>query len=56
MAPDNVLLIRHAEKPDEHLHETGIDGNGRDDPYLLSRRGWWRAQGLASCPSWNPKS
>ncbi|WP_242010948.1 hypothetical protein [Acetobacter musti] len=42
-----ILLIRHAEKPDEALHETGIDSHGQDDPYSLSRKGWRRAERLA---------
>ncbi|NHO33935.1 hypothetical protein [Acetobacter fallax] len=46
MTKSNILLIRHAEKPDKCLHETGIDNHGRDDPYSLSKKGWQRAKGL----------
>ncbi|AHI27413.1 hypothetical protein LU298_14190 [Komagataeibacter intermedius] len=46
MTSINVVLIRHAEKPDGRRHETGIDGYGRDDPHSLSRRGWQRAKEL----------
>lgn len=50
-----ILLIRHAEKPDEVLHETGIDSHGRDDSYSLSWKGWQRAEELAGFFYWRRK-
>jgi broad specificity phosphatase PhoE len=52
MAPDRILLIRHAEKPGIDTGSKGIDAIGRDDPQSLSVRGWQRAGALARlfCP------
>jgi broad specificity phosphatase PhoE len=52
MAPNRILLIRHAEKPAEEDDVKGIDTAGRDDPHSLSVRGWQRAGALARlfCP------
>lgn len=52
MISSNIILIRHAKKPEESQHEPGIDSNGRDDPYSLSLEGWQQAKQLAEllCP------
>ncbi|ARW11351.1 phosphoglycerate mutase family protein [Acetobacter ascendens] len=47
MASSNIILIRHAKKPEACLHEAGMDSNGRDDPYSLSLEGWRQAKKLA---------
>ncbi|RSS73971.1 hypothetical protein EF918_25265 [Streptomyces sp. WAC06614] len=38
------MVMRHAEKP--YAGDTGVDGEGEDDPGSLALRGWRRAEAL----------
>ncbi|MFM0213690.1 phosphoglycerate mutase family protein [Paraburkholderia sediminicola] len=51
MAPDRIMFIRHAEKPDAS-EGTGIEADGKADAESLAVRGWQRAGALARffCP------
>ncbi len=46
MAPTKIMIIRHAEKPDQNGGVLGIDESGRPDPNQLSVRGWQRTGAL----------
>jgi len=46
MAPAKIMIIRHAEKPDQNGGVLGIDEAGRPDPNQLSVRGWQRTGAL----------
>jgi broad specificity phosphatase PhoE len=41
-----ILLLRHAEKPEEGGEEAGVDAFGRRDKRGLTPRGWQRAGAL----------
>ncbi|WP_454807888.1 phosphoglycerate mutase family protein [Paraburkholderia fungorum] len=51
MAPDRIMFIRHAEKPDASAG-LGIEADGKADEESLAVRGWQRAGALARffCP------
>ena len=46
MPGTEILLIRHAEKPDDSDSGPGLTSDGRDDPKSLTVRGWQRAGAL----------
>lgn len=46
MAPRKIMLIRHAEKPDEERGLLGVEETGAPNPHQLSVRGWQRAGAL----------
>ena len=46
-APDKIMIIRHAEKP-ETPPPAGITANGATDEHSLIVRGWQRAGALVS--------
>lgn len=52
MAPNRIIIIRHAEKPVPATGLDGVDAAGRPDVHSLSIRGWQRAGALARlfCP------
>lgn len=43
----HILLLRHAEKPDERTGIYGVTPDGHNDSYALSVTGWQRAGALA---------
>jgi hypothetical protein len=45
---DKIMLIRHAEKPDDPPPTFGVDEAGQQNPEELTVRGWQRAGALAS--------
>jgi hypothetical protein len=46
MPPEKIILIRHAEKPDDETH--GVEPSGKHDPESLTPKGWQRAGALAA--------
>ncbi|GBQ80819.1 hypothetical protein AA13595_0444 [Gluconacetobacter johannae DSM 13595] len=47
MVASEILILRHAEKPDKDKQETGLSPQGMPDDRALSARGWQRAGALA---------
>lgn len=47
MAATEILLLRHAEKPDRSEGTLGVTPEGREDNKSLAVRGWQRAGALA---------
>jgi len=54
MAATEILLLRHAEKPDDAASGPGLTPDGREDPKPLTIRGWQRTGALAAvlAPNW----
>lgn len=48
MATKIIMVIRHAEKPDDAGKQGGVDENGKSDPESLTPRGWSRAGAIAA--------
>lgn len=46
MSASKIMVIRHAEKPDDSVGTQGVDERGRPDPRELAVRGWQRAGAL----------
>jgi len=46
MPPDSIMLIRHAEKPNDEGRVRGVNPFGREDVNSLSVHGWQRAGAL----------
>lgn len=47
MSEAEIILMRHAEKPDRARNEIGLSPTGQPDERALSARGWQRAGALA---------
>lgn len=48
MPPDQIIVIRHAQKPTRKPRRKGIREDGAADPESLSVRGWQHAGALAA--------
>jgi hypothetical protein len=48
MPPDQIIIIRHAQKPTKNPKHDGIREDGTHDPESLIVRGWQHAGALAS--------
>jgi len=48
MATSKIMVIRHAEKPDDEGTTFGVDIQGNQNPEELIVRGWQRAGALAT--------
>lgn len=54
MTSTEILLLRHAEKPDGSETHIGLTAEGHEDPKSLTIRGWQRAGALAALLAPNP--
>jgi hypothetical protein len=54
MAATEILMLRHAEKPDDSKDNTGVTSKSRRDSKSLTARGWQRAGALAALLAPNP--
>lgn len=54
MAATEILLLRHAEKPDDPEGDIGLTSDGEEDAKSLTVRGWQRAGALAALLAPNP--
>lgn len=52
MAPNRIMIVRHAEKPDDASPNRGVMADGTEDKDSLTVRGWQRAGALVRffCP------
>src|SRR6266404_7365739 len=52
LAPNRIMLIRHAEKPDGVSGAPGVNADGIEDKESLTVRGWQRAGAMVRffCP------
>jgi hypothetical protein len=48
MTANKIMVIRHAEKPDDSGTVFGVTTEGLQDPEELTVRGWQRAGALAT--------
>ena len=48
MATRKIMVIRHAEKPDDAGTVFGVTAGGQQDPEELTVRGWQRAGALVT--------
>lgn len=48
MSADQIIVIRHAQKPTRKPKRNGIRKNGTEDPESLTVRGWQHAGALAA--------
>lgn len=56
MAATEILLLRHAEKPNHSDGSSGLTAEGQEDEKSLTIRGWQRAGALATLLAPNPLS
>jgi hypothetical protein len=49
MPASSIMIIRHAEEPDDAGTDMGVDRHGTQNAHQLSVRGWQRAGALVRC-------